>query len=179
MILKYIPNAFYIEVFAMKYSDKYFTAVSKSLVTYNHVSGDFYMKSGEKRKLHKDRRGYMRISVGTDGSLIAHRLAWLIFYGELPDCHIDHIDGNKENNAISNLRACSHNQNQHNQTKRKNNKSGYKGVSWMKNCSRWQAQICLNKKVRHLGTFKSAEDAARAYDAAARDIHGEFAKTNF
>nr|WP_269140600.1 HNH endonuclease [Proteus terrae] len=93
--------------------------------------------------------------------------------------HIDHIDGDKLNNRIENLRICTHNQNQHNQGIRASNKSGYKGVSWMKSVKKWQAQICCNSKVTHLGLYTNKIEAAKAYDEAAKKLHGDFAWLNF
>nr|WP_268987487.1 HNH endonuclease [Providencia alcalifaciens] len=93
--------------------------------------------------------------------------------------HIDHIDGDKLNNRIENLRICTHNQNQHNQGIRASNKSGYKGVSWMKSVKKWHAQICCNSKVTHLGLYTCKIEAAKAYDEAAKQLHGEFAWLNF
>jgi hypothetical protein len=90
----------------------------------------------------------------------------------------DHIDHDTLNNQCSNLRTATNAQNQYNISKRKNNKSGYKGVQQIGE-KKWIATIALGAWAKHLGTFKSPEDAARAYDQAAREHHGEFAKTNF
>jgi hypothetical protein len=57
--------------------------------------------------------------------------------------------------------------------------SGFKGVTWFKRDSKWMAQIGINGKNRYLGYYETAEQAARAYDIAARELHGEFATLNF
>lgn len=163
----------------MQYSSKYTEVANSGLVTYNPLTGKFYSKKGDEKRMIVDHRGYLRLAVGSYKSLIAHRVAWAIYYGELPCTHIDHIDGDKKNNKIENLRICTHNQNQHNQGIRSNNTSGYKGVSFSKHLMKWQAQICCNKKVTSLGFFNLKEDAAHAYDKAAIEAHGEFAWTNF
>jgi len=91
----------------------------------------------------------------------------------------DHIDGNKLNNQKSNLRICTHTENIQNSKRNSGNVSGYKGVSQDKARGRWRAYIKSNKRMIHLGYFLTAEDAAHAYDEAARKYHGEFARTNF
>ena len=90
---------------------------------------------------------------------------------------VDHIDGNGLNNTRSNLRNCTHVQNMQNRKKNSDNTSGYKGVDWHN--EKWRAQITINKKIVFLGYFSSIEDAAHAYDTAAKEGHGNFAKTNF
>lgn len=174
-----ILNIPYREVFRMHYSDKYADLAKSGLVIYDPDTGKFFTKSGKERSLFLDRGGYCRFGTRRFGPVIAHRVAWIFMTGELPDLHIDHIDGDKTNNKFNNLRICTHNQNQHNQGIRKSNRSGYKGVSFMKSAGKWQAQICCNSKIKHLGLFMSKEDAARSYDKAALEIHGEFAWTNF
>lgn len=174
-----ILNIPYQEVFRMHYSKKYADMVDSGLIIYEPETGKFFTKDGKERRMTIDHRGYLRFSANKFGMVIAHRAAWAIHYGEIPQQHIDHIDGNKLNNRIENLRICTHNQNQHNQGIRVTNKSGYKGVSFMKSLGKWQAQICCNSKVKHLGFFMGKEDAAHAYDRAALEIHGEFAWTNF
>lgn len=107
-----------------------------------------------------------------------HRLAYLFVFGTSPK-FVDHKDGNKSNNKISNLRECTRNQNGQNRPKTSTNTSGYKGVSWHKRDEVWTAQIGINGTLIHLGYFNNAEDAARAYDNRALEEFGEFAKLNF
>lgn len=90
---------------------------------------------------------------------------------------VDHIDGNPLNNQKSNLRICTHANNMLNRSKEKGNTTGYKGVSFQKN--RYISRIRVNNKEYWIGSFDSPEDAAKAYDDAARIYHGEFAKLNF
>ena len=89
---------------------------------------------------------------------------------------IDHINGNTLDNRKSNLRLASVAENNRNSKPRKN-LAGFKGVS--KNRNRWQATIQHRGVVRYLGSFIHPEDAARAYDKAARELFGEFAYLNF
>lgn len=93
---------------------------------------------------------------------------------------VDHINGNPMDNCRSNLRLCSQAENNRNKTKAKRKcASIYKGVFWEKSCNRWRVQISVNDKNKHIGVFKLEEDAARAYDKAARQVYGEFACVNF
>jgi hypothetical protein len=93
--------------------------------------------------------------------------------------HVDHVNGNGLDNQRSNIRLATPGENQHNGRLRKNNSSGFKGVSWVTRDKRWQVSIWLGGKQRALGRFQNLEDAARAYDNAARELFGEFARLNF
>jgi hypothetical protein len=92
---------------------------------------------------------------------------------------IDHHNGDKLDNRRSNLRAASHGQNQHNVGLQSNNTTGFKGVSFHKRIGKYQALIRFHGKRHHLGYHGTAEQAARAYDDAAREKFGEFARLNF
>ena len=117
--------------------------------------------------------GYLRIRV--DGvRYLSHRLAWLYVYGVWPTNQIDHINLNKTDNRISNLRDASRSENHANMPVSKANTSGFKGVYWAPNISRWRATVKVNGKKRNLGYFHSAKDASAAYEVAAREIFGEF-----
>lgn len=123
--------------------------------------------------------GYQRIKI--DRSLyLAHRIAWKMANGSDPgDFEVDHIDGNPQNNRPDNLRLATHGKNQSNGGAYKNNKSGYRGVYWSERENKYVAQINVDKKSIWLGRFFSAEDAAIAYDNAARLFFGEYARPNF
>lgn len=95
------------------------------------------------------------------------------------DMQVDHIDGNRSNNDPANLRLCTHAQNLWNAGKKKHNTSGFKGVYFCKQTKKWRAEIRANRKCYKLGRFETPERAARAYDSAARILHGGFAKLNF
>ncbi len=83
---------------------------------------------------------------------------------------IDHIDQNTLNNCRCNLRSVTKAQNGQNRGKQKNNKSGYKGVSWNRQKKRWSATIVFKQKQIRLGFFENPKDAARAYNAKAREL---------
>jgi len=91
----------------------------------------------------------------------------------------DHQDGDRLNNQRTNLRSCTHSENQQNTRMTRRNKSGYKGVSYFGPAKKWKAKITLNGNEIFLGYFFALEDAAYAYDNAAKELFGEFACTNF
>lgn len=119
--------------------------------------------------------GYRTVRIG-ERSIFLHRIAWAIYYGSWPDFIIDHINGDRSDNRISNLRNASLNQNQHNQGIRKTNSSGVKGVSWCASKHKWLATICVKGKTIYLGRHDTIDGAADAYRMAALEFHGTFAR---
>jgi hypothetical protein len=117
--------------------------------------------------------GYIYIGINAK-RYKSHRLAWLYVYGEMPSKCIDHINCNKTNNKINNLRLSTHSQNKMNTPKQKNNTSGFKGVTWHKELKKWMVAARLNKKRHYLGYFSDIKEAAKAYANFAKKNHGEF-----
>ena len=107
--------------------------------------------------------------------IYAHRLAWLYEHGEWPRLEIDHINNVKNDNRISNLRLATSTQNKLNRPLQKSNKSGHRGVFWRKQSAKWVAIGTINKKIKHLGSFKNIEDAINAYERFSEENHGQFA----
>jgi hypothetical protein len=95
------------------------------------------------------------------------------------DALVDHVNRNGLDNRRANLRFATSSQNAMNRKRQSNNTSGFKGVTWNKLTRQWQAMIQVNHKLERIGFFDNPEDAARAYDAAARMRFGEFARLNF
>jgi hypothetical protein len=93
--------------------------------------------------------------------------------------YVDHINSDGLDNRRSNLRPVNASLNSANRRISSRNTSGYKGVSFQRSSGWWHAYIKVNQRRRHLGYFDTAEAAAHAYDAAALDIWGEYARTNF
>jgi len=123
-----------------------------------------------------------RIIIQIKGArLFAHQVVWLLFHDDLPETTLDHRDRDPTNNRIENLRPASLSEQQGNKTRQANNTSGFRGVSRAHNhmTKPWLATINQGGKAKHLGYFVSAEEAARAYDAAAIAQFGAYASTNF
>lgn len=107
----------------------------------------------------------------------AHRIIWEMFNGKIPEGFvIDHIDGNRANNLLLNLRVCTFQENHFNRGKQINNKSGFKGVSFHKQKQKWVAQIKIDGRNKFLGFFKTPEDAYEKYCETAILNYGEFVK---
>ena len=122
--------------------------------------------------------------VGYKGkSFYAHRLIWKLVYGSAPKDQIDHIDGNRDNNKIDNLRDVSHKENQRNRRIAKDNKPGYTGVYFSRRKKNYYARITtLEGKRKCLGYFDDFDDAVKARKAAEikygfHENHGKLAVT--
>jgi hypothetical protein len=121
----------------------------------------------------RDKLGYCCIEFYKT-QYMAHRLAWLIHYGEPVPIELDHADGDGMNNRIVNLRPASRAQNVANRGVFKSNRLGIKGVR--QEGTGFRARIRRNGRPCNLGTFATAEEAAEAYREAAVKLHGEFAR---
>ena len=108
------------------------------------------------------------------GNVFMHRMIMLPEPGQ----SIDHINGNGWDNRRANLRVCTHAENMRHRRRPSHNTSGFKGVSWDRQSRSWDARISARGEQRYLGHFKTAESAAAAYDAAARELHDDFARLN-
>jgi hypothetical protein len=151
------------------------------IVSYDTETGDFtyrinkgIRKAGMKAgSLMTD--GYWRLRL--DGhEYRAHRLAWLYAYGVWPEMNIDHMNLNKLDNRLANLRLATVSQNTANQSLSKKSTSGFKGVT-LHAGGKWQASIKSMCKFYYLGLFENPEDAHAAYIAAAKELFGKFART--
>jgi hypothetical protein len=123
--------------------------------------------------------GYIQIAIYVGGrtvSIYAHRLAWLYVYGAWPEQHVDHIDRDKTNNRIANLRAATVAENARNRRKRSDNKTGFTGVAFRANRNKWEGRITLNGKTVWRHTFDTAIEANAARMAALPRFHGDFAR---
>lgn len=116
--------------------------------------------------------GYLQITINGNKYLL-HRLIFMYFYGRWPN-QIDHINGRRSDNRIENIRECDFSKNHGNKRLNRNNTSGYKGVFYIKSSGRWMTYVAH----KYIGTFKTKEEAAQAYDNSAKSHYGEFALTN-
>jgi len=155
--------------------------VLKNRLDYNPETGLFryrhdlnIMKKGDVAGT-ANTNGHIQISINNK-LYLAHNLAWFYMTEVYPfDFIVDHIDRVYDNNKWNNLRKANVSQNQGNSSIRIDNKSGAKGVYWNEKKKRWIAQITINNKRTHLGTFVSKESAKQAYKEAANLHFGKFA----
>jgi hypothetical protein len=113
------------------------------------------------------RGGFVRVSM--------HRL----IIDAPPASHVDHINGDGLDNRRCNLRLVTRAQNMRNRRISTASVSGFKGLDWIARKSKWRARIKCDSVNHHICYFASAEEAARAYDAKARELFGEYARCNF
>lgn len=107
--------------------------------------------------------GYIKIKF--DGvHYKAHRLIWFYEHGEMPNDCIDHINQIKTDNRISNLRLATKKQNKENSPIYKNNKSGFRGISWVEPSKKWRAAVSHNKKVIYLGLYDDINEASKVVE---------------
>ena len=121
----------------------------------------------------KNKDGYLQFSIQRKKHYV-HRLVFLYHYGFLPES-VDHIDGDKSNNRIENLRAASLHQNNYNVKTRKSSKSGFKNVNWNKKNNNWNVTLAANNKSMYFGAFDDLELASLVAEEARNLYHGEYA----
>lgn len=126
--------------------------------------------------VYSAKKPYIRITI-ENVNYSAHRLAWFYVYGAWPKGQIDHINGDKSDNKIINLREASHAQNNQNKKVRKDSATGIKGVSFDKRTNKYRASIRVDGALISLGFFKTPEQARFAYHQAAKNYFGEFANS--
>lgn len=125
---------------------------------------------------NKKPNGYWQITIDRK-NYAAARLAWLYVHGELPET-IDHINCNPSDNRIVNLRPATYAQQAGNKRIFRNNTSGYKGVTYDRGRGHWKAYIYIGSRRKHLGVFDDPVEASRAYEAAAREHFGTYARVS-
>lgn len=121
--------------------------------------------AGEEAFSSLSNQGYRHGKIGGQ-TYKAHRVLWLLYTGEWPDDQLDHINGIRSDNRISNLRPVSNSENCRNQRMSLNNTTGVTGVVWHSSRNKWHARIKVDGKYRHLGLFESFELAVAARKAA-------------
>lgn len=151
----------------------------RTRVSYDPITGEFTRlissggsTAGSVINSKPSKNGYIYVAV-FDSKILAHRLAWALSHGEWPPHDVDHIDGVRSNNRLSNLRPATRSENMQNARKaRASNKScGLLGVSWSKAANRWSASIKTNGKAMYLGLFDCPKQAHEAYIQAKRELH--------
>lgn len=153
----------------------------REYINYNPSNGEMKWKkipsnrtqAGKPCGENIDSKGYKRVCF-SGRQYRAHRVAWALFYGEEPKTMIDHINRDKTDNRIKNLRLASNAENSRNSTISRKNSSGTTGVTFHKAAKKWMAQIVVNKKMVYLGIFEKIEDAIAARRSAESNFFGQF-----
>ena len=157
-------------------------------ITYDEAIEAFEYRNGE---LFWKIKPAMRVQIGDkagffdgrylrvrrkDKSHLVHRIVFLMHYKHLPD-EIDHINGDKLDNRIENLRKATRSQNQYNKSIMSNNTSGHRGVTWNNQKNKWAVRVFVAGKVHRLGFYDDLEIAGLVASEARASLHGEFART--
>ena len=140
----------------------------KEVLSYDNLTGLFTWKISPCGNTKKgtiagcdNGKGYIRIRIDR-GRFRAHRLAWMYINGHEPDGQIDHINGDRSDNRIENLRVVNQLENSKNRRINSNNTSGFTGVTFDKRSGKWAAQIELKGKGYTIGRFLNKSDAVKA-----------------
>jgi len=145
---------------------------------FDYKNGELFRKNSCKGKFAGakvgclTKNGYVTTNIDNNMYYI-HRLVWKMFHGKDP-LYIDHIDGDRTNNNIKNIRECTVKENTRYSRRPKTNTSGYKGVRYHTPSGKWQARIVYNYKEKHIGLYSTAEEAFMARIEFSKKVFGEF-----
>jgi hypothetical protein len=152
----------------------------RAVLNYDPDTGVFTWRDGVRWCRAGSRAGYVCRTYGyhmlkvNQRKCRAHHLAWLYVHGRWPSDEIDHINGDRADNRIANLREANRTQNLYNTVCKSNSRSGLKGAFYDSSRGAWFSSIRLNGKRVHLGMFDSAESAHAAYCEVANNAHGSY-----
>lgn len=153
-----------------------------SLLTYNPITGELFWNGSRRGRCldglkpigSPNSRGYLRTMINGQ-RLLVHRIIWFLSTKRWPDKQIDHINGIKHDNRLSNLREATGSENQCNRGIQKNNNTGIRGVYYSKWAKKYAAQIRINKKNIFLGYYNTLYEAKITRREAETKYFGEFA----
>lgn len=144
--------------------------------------GNVFSVKTNRLMLCKVHRGYKNLYLNINKQRKFFKISRLVAQHFIPNPEnkklVDHIDRNKSNDHVSNLRWATSSENAGNTSSRKDSSSKYKGVSFRKKIKKWEVSIKLNEKKQHLGFFTCEKEAALAYNKKAKEMFGEFANLN-
>lgn len=156
-----------------------------ALIAYDPITGHLTwkadrgkVKAGDPAGSASDSHGYLSVRVNYR-SYLAHRLAWFLTHGEFPKNKLDHINGDRHDNRLANLREVSDRDNARNSAMNTKNTSGVVGVSWHAARGKWRANITVGRQQKHLGLFDSFDEAVavRRQAEAEFDFHPNHGRT--
>jgi hypothetical protein len=160
----------------MRYSEPFTAEWARERMRYEPDTGRLVWKTARKAQfVGKESRsidvsGYVQVNFRPGLVVKGHRLAWLLHYGEWPKSDLDHINGDRADNRIENLRCVTNAVNCQNKRRPlSSNKSGFLGVT--AHGSSWRAAVMVNRRQHHLGSYASPEEAHAAYVEAKRRLH--------
>ena len=162
------------------YTDTLTQSRLKEVLHYNPDTGDWtWIVSNSNRKPVGSKAGTIGDSgysiIRIDGKKYrSHRLAFLYMNGSWPKEYVDHANRNRNDNRWCNLREATVNDNNRNRGLSPLNKSGYKGVYWREDRSKWVSRIKVNNKIITLGHYHTKEEAIKVRQKAEKTYHGEF-----
>ena len=174
---------------AVKFESEVNPEVLVNLISYDHETGELTWRvnknynnswntkhSGKPALSCKQKDGYL---VGNlmKVRVYSHRVAWALYYGRWPSDEIDHINRDRSDNRIENLREANRSENTSNKSKKSGTYSSLKGVTWHSRDKHWMAQIMKGRVKIYLGRFDNEEEAHDAYVRASIRLHGEFSST--
>ena len=140
--------------------------------TYDPLTGALVRKLTGNTIKSVDGKGYFMLQY-KGVAFKSHRIIWKMYYGYDPD-QVDHINGDRADNRLVNLRIATHGENCQNSKVRKHSHTGLKGVGYDSRRGLWRARINVEGKKNWLGYFNSPEEAHAAYCKAAKELHGDF-----
>lgn len=144
---------------------------------FEYRDGNLYWREGNGRKSGKligGGKGLYKVCCINKVSYYQHRIIFLFHHGYMPR-YLDHINNDRHDNRIENLRAVSARENQHNRSINKNSTSGVKGVCWHKPAGKWIAKMRCDSKMHYCGLHDNISDAAQAIKEMREKLHGKFA----
>ena len=142
---------------------------------FNYENGNLYKRFKKDKPMgHLSNEGYVVVGFNKKAQF-AHRVIFLMFNGWLPKC-IDHIDGDKSNNKIENLRPSNVHTNAYNQSVREKSFSGIKNVTWNKISKKWLVKLSVNKEIKYFGLYNDIDYAKFIAEAMRYKYHGKFAR---
>jgi hypothetical protein len=153
---------------------------SEALRLFEYRDGKLYWKVNKRNQTKigfeagTDHKGYRRVQVGKN-KYLSHRVIYLMHYGHMPKI-VDHIDGNPENNNITNLRDATYQQNALNVKPRKDSKTGYQNVGYHKGQGRWYVHLTIYGKRTSLGYYDDLELASLVAEEARDKFYGDYAR---